>query len=268
MLKEVVAVWPFEKGGIGKQKKWQNIADELSKGIGFVVDGRRCQNSTLRMLEEFRNQQRRDAAASGVAQDYSERDHLLQGIDERLEIVEAERRRSEQMQQQDREHAHQVLSAATRNYMPSNIGASEPNAMSLASDEDAISPTSESNIMSLTPESGIISPMPRRKRRRRVGTASTSASSFAAASDQLSNLRTQRMEFIRDILTAREDSRLEVDRERLSVDRERLEVEKKRAEREDKILDMKAKRMAIENRRMELENERMELEIRRMRADE
>ena len=42
LLKEVVTVWPFDKDGIGKQRKWKIIAGELTKMAGFVIDGRRC----------------------------------------------------------------------------------------------------------------------------------------------------------------------------------------------------------------------------------
>jgi hypothetical protein len=76
LLKEILAVNPFQVERGGKTVAWAKVAAALA----LYVDARRCRERCTLMLSEFKVKMAKSAAASGIDEEHTEKDDLLANV--------------------------------------------------------------------------------------------------------------------------------------------------------------------------------------------
>lgn len=87
LLREVVAVNPFEQRYGNVLRAWQSIAQKLA-AHGILVDGRRCRERTQRLLEVYKKEDFQKLRKSATLEEYEEKETLLQEISSLISDVE------------------------------------------------------------------------------------------------------------------------------------------------------------------------------------
>jgi hypothetical protein len=80
----MIAPWEFGRGKV--MKAWEQISERVSSTPGFGVkkDGAGCKFRFEKILALFRDNNKEALRKSGVAEEYNERELLLENIDSRI----------------------------------------------------------------------------------------------------------------------------------------------------------------------------------------
>jgi hypothetical protein len=102
LLRQIAADQPFDADVGGITKAWDAMASTLSadESFGRIIDGRKAQNRFIYLVDHHKKFNTKSATLSGAAQDYTEKQQLL---DELVQLLQAFKDKQDSIKMHDKE---------------------------------------------------------------------------------------------------------------------------------------------------------------------